>query len=443
MTGLDMSRMKGGRRTRATSGYAYVGGACVRNVRLEKISSVALVEDSGGYSGVVVTAHELGHLLGAVHDGDAAPSYLRGPGAKACPWSAGYIMSDLRHTARGQAWSQCSAKQIRHFLATLTASCLYNAPASNSPGYSLPGPATLPGASISLDDQCGRDKGTRACYHDHRVCAQLFCYTPNYRSCYAYRPAVEGSKCGHGKMCINGKCSKVTSSYKPQLTTPSPETEVKLTTPSRKEKLSTTTYKSKFTTTPSYRVKLTTTSYKQKWTTSAYKVKLTTLSPKEQKLTTSFPPKRKLTTASSHKGKLTTHVTEDRAVEGGGVTDAPVVIATAAATATTAATLNTEPETNSSTSEKNGEDDNLEAKKSKLKNKLKKKSFITRMPKQHEDEETKISADCVDSFQVLGSLTCPQLFQRYAFHYCKSNRVIKKKCCISYHKFCVRPGLPR
>ena len=206
MTGLDMSRMKGGRRTRATSGYAYVGGACVRNVRLEKISSVALVEDSGGYSGVVVTAHELGHLLGAVHDGDAAPSYLRGPGAKACPWSAGYIMSDLRHTARGQAWSQCSAKQIRHFLATLTASCLYNAPASNSPGYSLPGPATLPGASISLDDQCGRDKGTRACYHDHRVCAQLFCYTPNYRSCYAYRPAVEGSKCGHGKMCINGKC---------------------------------------------------------------------------------------------------------------------------------------------------------------------------------------------------------------------------------------------
>ena len=52
MTGLDMTRMKGGRRIRATSGYAYVGGACVRNVYLKKISSVALVEDSGGYSGV-------------------------------------------------------------------------------------------------------------------------------------------------------------------------------------------------------------------------------------------------------------------------------------------------------------------------------------------------------------------------------------------------------
>ena len=55
MTGLDMTRMKGGRRIKATSGYAYVGGACVRNVYLKKISSVALVEDSGGYSGVRLT----------------------------------------------------------------------------------------------------------------------------------------------------------------------------------------------------------------------------------------------------------------------------------------------------------------------------------------------------------------------------------------------------
>ena len=96
VTGLDMARKKKGRMDRATAGYAYVGGACVRNSRLSKISSVALVEDSGAYSGVVVTAHEIGHLLGSVHDGDAAPSYLRSsPGAKACPWKDGYMMSDL------------------------------------------------------------------------------------------------------------------------------------------------------------------------------------------------------------------------------------------------------------------------------------------------------------------------------------------------------------
>ena len=138
ITGLDMARRKKGRMSRATAGYAYVGGACVRNSRLSKISSVALVEDSGAYSGVVVTAHEIAHLLGAVHDGDAAPSYLRSsPGAKACPWKDGYMMSDLRRTSRGLNWSDCSLKQMKHFLRTSTASCLYNTP--HSLQHPLPG----------------------------------------------------------------------------------------------------------------------------------------------------------------------------------------------------------------------------------------------------------------------------------------------------------------
>ena len=54
LTGLDMARMKNGKMSRSNTGYAYIGGACIRNAYLKKISSVALVEDSGGYSGVVV-----------------------------------------------------------------------------------------------------------------------------------------------------------------------------------------------------------------------------------------------------------------------------------------------------------------------------------------------------------------------------------------------------
>ena len=371
LTGLDMARMKKGKMSRSNTGYAYIGGACVRNTYLKKISSVALVEDSGGYSGVVVTAHEIGHLLGAVHDGDPSPSYLRGPGAKACPWSAGYIMSDLRHTARGQTWSGCSVKQIRHFLRTSTAGCLYNAPRGQS-DLSLPGERSLPGRTISLDAQCRQDRGTRACYHDHRVCAQLFCYTDNYRGCYAYRPAVEGSSCGSSKMCVNGKCVKITSSFR-----------------------------------------------------------------------------------GSHN-----YVTEDQ-IRGAAVVT--TVTTTAATTTTTAVTTSTtkisttttaiksvtlrsvsaEPET---TRENIQDDDSQETKKNYSNKKSKKKSFITRMPKHHEEKDALdrgISSDCQDSFKVLGSLTCPQLFQRYAFHYCKNNRVIKKKCCISYHKFCRAPALPR
>ena len=101
---------------RGTAGFAYVGGACVVNKRLEKVNSVAIVEDTGGFSGIIVVAHELGHLLGAVHDGSPPPSYLGGPGARKCRWEDGFIMSDLRHTSKGFRWSHCTIKQFHHFL---------------------------------------------------------------------------------------------------------------------------------------------------------------------------------------------------------------------------------------------------------------------------------------------------------------------------------------
>ncbi|KAH9637365.1 hypothetical protein HF086_011978 [Spodoptera exigua] len=96
--------------------FAYVGGACVVNKRLEKVNSVAIIEDTGGFSGIIVAAHEVGHLLGAVHDGSPPPSYLGGPGAEKCRWEDGYIMSDLRHTEKGFRWSPCSVQSFHHFL---------------------------------------------------------------------------------------------------------------------------------------------------------------------------------------------------------------------------------------------------------------------------------------------------------------------------------------
>ena len=352
LTGLDMARMKKGKMSRSNTGYAYVGGACVRNVYLKKISSVALVEDSGGYSGVIVAAHEIGHLLGSVHDGDAAPSYLRGPGAKSCPWRLGYIMSDRRYTSRGQLWSACSVKQIKHFLSTSTAQCLYNVPASTE--FSLPGNSLLPGSSLSLDQQCKADKGTRACYHDDRVCAQLFCYTSNYSGCYATRPAVEGSRCGQNKHCVSGKCiSKVKYHAEPINTIITTTTTTTTTTIRTSTELSSVT---------------------------------DTISP---------------------------------------------------------TTVTTEPETNrDKMKNQTRTGDKKRTKKKKPSKKLHIAHAVTpRRPKQHQDKEADPSV-CSDSLKVLGSLTCPQLFQRYAFHYCKNNRVIKKKCCISFKKFCAR-NLPR
>ena len=320
LTGLDMARMKKGKMSRSNTGYAYVGGACVRNVYLKKISSVALVEDSGGYSGVIVAAHEIGHLLGSVHDGDAAPSYLRGPGAKSCPWRLGYIMSDRRYTSRGQLWSACSVKQIKHFLSTSTAQCLYNVPASTE--FSLPGNSLLPGSSLSLDLQCKADKGTRACYHDDRVCAQLFCYTSNYSGCYATRPAVEGSRCGHNNHCVSGKCIKKSSN-----------------TGNRNENI--------------FTVKNEPEKSNKKKTVKTEKLAKLKLSRSRSKYNKSRP-----------KSKASTRTT------------------------------------------------------------------LPRTPKASSVEE------CTDSFALMGSLSCEQLFRRYAFNYCRTSKVVKKKCCKSYKKYC-------
>ncbi|CAL1298149.1 unnamed protein product [Larinioides sclopetarius] len=203
MTKLDMCRKQfsGGRCSRGTAGFAYVGGACVVNKRLEKVNSVAIIEDSGGFSGIIVAAHEVGHLLGCVHDGSPPPSYLGGPGASRCPWEDGFIMSDLRHTDRGFRWSKCSVEQFKHFLNGETASCLFNYPDDNKLLE-----RELPGTMLTLDEQCERDRGTQACFKDSRVCAQLFCYDNDSGYCVSFRPAAEGSSCGDGQVCKNGKC---------------------------------------------------------------------------------------------------------------------------------------------------------------------------------------------------------------------------------------------
>ena len=70
----------------------------------------------------------------------------------------------------------------------------------------MAGPRDLAGVGLSLNAQCQADRGTNACYHDQRVCVQLFYYYKKTGSYYATRPAAEGSMFGRSKHCLSGNC---------------------------------------------------------------------------------------------------------------------------------------------------------------------------------------------------------------------------------------------
>ena len=205
LTKRDMCTRNGawGSCNKVTAGYAYVGGGCSISRYFRKINSVALVEDSTGFSGIIVAAHELGHLLGAVHDGSPPAGYLGGPGARSCPWKDGYIMSDLRRDHKGLQWSVCSLNQFAHFASDRRSRCMHNYPSKSGRFQSS---KSLPGKLLSVDAQCKRDRGSSACFKDHRVCAELYCFEPSSGYCVSYRPAAEGSACGRGLHCIDGQC---------------------------------------------------------------------------------------------------------------------------------------------------------------------------------------------------------------------------------------------
>ena len=114
-------------------------------------------------------------------------------------------MSDRRHTARGHAWSRCSLAQLRHFLASGTASCLLTAP--HSLGFSLLA-SEAPSARAQCEARHG--PGSRSC-RKAGLCTQLFCSRPRGGGCVSYHPAVEGTRCSPGAKCRSGECVKTSA----------------------------------------------------------------------------------------------------------------------------------------------------------------------------------------------------------------------------------------
>ncbi|KAJ8680508.1 hypothetical protein QAD02_016295 [Eretmocerus hayati] len=202
MTKLNLCNLEGNGRGKGaynclTRGFAYRGGACTVNTDKRLMYSVGIVEDNGGYGGIIPAAHEVGHLMGMPHDGYSEKN------KKICSPDDGYLMSGtLILTENVFKWSSCSMEYFYEFFRSKKAECLFDPPTRTKSSVRI-----LPGAITSLDEQCHRVTGTHACNKDESVCVRLECLDPKSRDqCLPIAPAAEGSSCGKSHHCINGKC---------------------------------------------------------------------------------------------------------------------------------------------------------------------------------------------------------------------------------------------
>lgn len=185
-----------------TAGVAYVRGACLSAPMLRgNAFNFGIGEASNSFNGVIIAAHEVGHLLGAYHDGEAD--------AGSCSSKSGFIMSYTRDDSyKFSRFSECSIRSFQNFLRMDRAKCLLQ----RSSRDTLKFPTTFPGKFMTLRQQCLRFTGGPPCEEGPTQCEHLCCDDRKGEWRYTRsEPAVDGTECSKHKVCLNGQCVPLSS----------------------------------------------------------------------------------------------------------------------------------------------------------------------------------------------------------------------------------------
>ncbi|KAJ1119609.1 hypothetical protein NDU88_007794 [Pleurodeles waltl] len=183
-----------GSKTCDTLGMGDVGTVC------DPTRSCSIIEDDG-LQAAFTTAHELGHVLNMPHDEaqQCASVNIANQGSH-------MMASMLSNLDRNQPWSLCSAYTITSFLDNGHGECLLD-----KPHRPVTLPSDLPGILYDVNKQCQFTFGddSKHCPDTASTCTTLWC-TGNSGGLIVCQtkhfPWADGSSCGEGKWCINGKC---------------------------------------------------------------------------------------------------------------------------------------------------------------------------------------------------------------------------------------------
>ncbi|XP_041764889.1 A disintegrin and metalloproteinase with thrombospondin motifs 7 [Anopheles merus] len=180
----------------ATLGVANVGGMC----RPDKSCSV---NEDNGITLAHTISHELGHNFGMYHD----------TAKTGCDHRIGPILHIMTPSFEADtmqvSWSNCSRRDITHFLDQGLGKCLEDAPSQEEYEY----PELPPGAMYNADLQCrlqfnSTDEDMTVCSKLDEICTQLWCLVGEVCTTML-RPAAPGTNCGRRMWCQNQKCVDV------------------------------------------------------------------------------------------------------------------------------------------------------------------------------------------------------------------------------------------
>lgn len=186
--------MTPGRNHSGVLGLAWVGGMCKGNYS-------CTINEASNFESAFVIAHEIGHSLGIMHDGQKN---------KCDPNS--FIMSE--RTGAGKVhWSKCSNSYLNESIARGQLRCLENE--QNNQIDSLYDLAKLrsPGQVYTINEQCKLAFGAN--YSSfvgpqtpfNAICRELWCKSGTWAK--AAHPALEGSPCGPQEfVCREGQCAR-------------------------------------------------------------------------------------------------------------------------------------------------------------------------------------------------------------------------------------------